>query len=198
MQVFPDMKTQQTWLIRHAETPWSLTRRHTGLTDVPLTENGRTVAKLLRPVLGKRSFALVMTSPLQRARETCELAGLGESARIDPDLVEWNYGDYEGLTLQQIHGQRPGWMLFTDGCPGGENPGQVEARVLRVIAKVRAVHGDVAIFAHGHVLRVFAALWLGLGVADGSRFLLDTATLNILAHYQNIPAVKQWNLPLIS
>jgi broad specificity phosphatase PhoE len=191
------MPTQRVYLIRHGETEWSVSGQHTGTTDIPLTENGRRVARLLQPVLTKETFALVLTSPLQRARQTCELAGLGGRAAIDRDLMEWNYGEYEGLTPQQIHTKRPGWMVFTDGCPGGESPEQVGARVDRVIAGVRAVEGDVALFAHGHVLRALAARWLGLRVADGSRFLLDTATLNIMSYYRDIPAVQRWNAPLV-
>jgi probable phosphoglycerate mutase len=191
------MLSQYVYLIRHGETAWSVSGQHTSITDMPLTENGRSVARLLQPVLSREIFALVLTSPLQRARETCTLAGLGVCAEIDPNLMEWHYGDYEGLTTQQIHAQRPGWLVFTDGCPGGESPEQVGARVDRVIAKVRAVEGHVALFAHGHVLRVLAARWLGLRVADGSRFLLDTATLSIMSHYRDIPAVQRWNAPLV-
>ena len=191
------MPSQQVYLIRHGETEWSLSGQHTGTTDIPLTENGRRVARLLQPVLTKETFTLVLTSPLQRARETCELAGLGESAEIDRDLMEWNYGEYEGLTSQQIHTTRPGWMVFTDGCPGGESPDQVGARVDRVIAKVRAVEGHVALFAHGHILRALAARWLGLQAADGCHFLLDTATLNIMSYYRGIPAVQRWNATLV-
>jgi broad specificity phosphatase PhoE len=191
------MPTQQVYLIRHGETEWSLSTQHTGITDIPLTENGRKVAKLLEPVLAKETFALVLTSPLERARETCELAGLGERAEIDSDLMEWNYGQYEGLTPKQIHAQAPEWMLFNDGCPGGESPEQIGARVDRVIARVRAVEGHVALFAHGHIFRVFAARWLGLPATAGCHFLLDTATLNILSYYRNIPAVKRWNAPLV-
>ena len=154
------------------------------------------MAKLLEPVLAKETFALVLTSPLERARETCELAGLGERAEIDSDLMEWNYGQYEGLTPKQIHAQAPEWMLFNDGCPGGESPEQVGARVDRVIARVRAVEGHVALFAHGHIFRVFAARWLGLPATAGCHFLLDTATLNILGYYRGIPAVKRWNAML--
>ena len=131
------MPIQEVYLIRHGETEWSLNGQHTGITDIPLTENGRKVAKLLAPVLAKEKFALVLTSPLKRARETCELAGLGARAEIDRDLMEWNYGEYEGLTPEEIHAQAPGWMIFTDGCPGGESPEQVGARVDRVIARVR-------------------------------------------------------------
>ena len=191
------MPSKQVYLMRHGETAWSVSGQHTGTTDIPLTENGRRVAKLLQPVLTKETFALVLTSPLQRARETCELAGLGGCAEIDRDLMEWNYGEYEGLTPQQIHAKNPGWMVFTDGCPGGESPEQVEVRIDRVIAKVRAVEGHVALFAHGHVFRAFAARWLGLRAADGGHFLLDTATLNILSDYRGIPAVKRWNAPLV-
>ena len=191
------MPSQHVYLIRHGETDWSVSGHHTSITDMPLTENGRSVARLLQPVLTRETFALVLTSPLQRARETCALAGLGECAEIDPDLMEWNYGEYEGLTPPQIQAQRPGWLVFTDGCPGGESPEQVGARVDRVIAKVRAVEGHVALFAHGHVFRVLAARWLGLRVADGARFLLDTATLNILSYYHDIPAVQRWNAPLV-
>jgi broad specificity phosphatase PhoE len=183
--------------MRHGETAWSVSGQHTGTTDIPLTENGRRVAKLLQPVLTKETFALVLTSPLQRARETCELAGLGGCAEIDRDLMEWNYGEYEGLTPQQIRAKNPGWMIFNDGCPGGESPEQVGARIDRVIAKVRAVEGHVALFAHGHVLRAMAARWLGLRAADGGHFLLDTAALSILSYYQDIPAVRRWNAPLV-
>ena len=191
------MPVQQVYLIRHGETEWSLSGQHTGTTDIPLTENGRRVATLLQPVLARETFTLVLTSPLQRARETCALAGLGERAAIERDLMEWNYGEYEGLTSQQIHTTRPGWMVFTDGCPGGESPDQVGARVDRVIAKVRAVEGHVALFAHGHVLRALAARWLGLRAAAGGHFLLDTATLNIMSSYRGLPAVQRWNAPLV-
>ena len=190
------MPSQQIYLIRHGETEWSLSGQHTGTTDIPLTENGRKVARLLEPVLAKETFALVLTSPLERARQTCELAGLGERAEIDSDLMEWNYGQYEGLTPKQIHAQAPEWMLFNDGCPGGESPEQVGARVDRVIARVRAVEGHVALFAHGHIFRVFAARWLGLPATAGCHFLLDTATLNVLGYYRGIPAVKRWNAML--
>jgi len=190
------MATQQVYLVRHGETEWSLNGQHTGTTDIPLTENGRKVAKLLEPVLVKETFALVLTSPLQRARKTCELAGLGKRAEIDHDLMEWNYGEYEGLTPKQIHAKRPAWMLFKDGCPGGESPEQIGDRVDRVIKRVRAEAGNVALFAHGHVFRVFAARWLGLPAVAGCHFLLDTATLNILGYYRDIPAVKRWNVML--
>ena len=183
-------------LVRHGETEWSLSGQHTGVTDLPLTENGERVAGLLAPVLAREKFALILTSPLQRARRTCELAGLSGDAVIDVDLLEWNYGDYEGLTPKQIQALAPGWMLFNDGCPGGENPEQVGARVDRVIARVRAADGHVALFAHGHVFRVFAARWLGLPPSAGARYLLDTATLSVLSYYRGVPAVKRWNAPL--
>ena len=186
----------EVFLVRHGETEWSLSGQHTGVTDVPLTENGRRAAKRLAPLLARTKFDVVLTSPLQRARETCELAGLGDRAQIDRDLMEWNYGEYEGLTPAQIHRGAPGWLLFTDGCPGGERPDQVAARVDRLIEKVRAVAGRVALFAHGHVFRVFAARWIGLPPSHGCHFLLDTSTLNVLGYYRGIRAVKCWNAPI--
>ena len=192
------MAIQQVYLARHGETEWSLTGQHTGITDIPLTENGRHLAKRLAPVLATERFALVLTSPLERARKTCELAGLGAHAEIDRDLMEWNYGEYEGLTPKQIDAQAPGWMIFTDGCPGGESPAQVSARADRLVARVRSVEGDVALFAHGHVFRVFAARWLGLPATAGCHFLLDTATLSILSYYRNLPAIRRWNAMLVS
>jgi broad specificity phosphatase PhoE len=184
------------YLIRHGETEWSLSGQHTGVSDIPLTENGRALARRLRPLLAEVHFALVLTSPLIRARETCELAGLGDRARIDPDLREWNYGEYEGLTPQQIHARRPGWMIFRDGCPGGETPDEVGARADRVIARVRETSRDVALFAHGHIFRVLVARWIGLPAAGGQHFLLDTATLNVLDRYHDAPALRMWNSPL--
>ena len=191
------MPIQEVYLIRHGETEWSLNGRHTGTTDIPLTENGRRVAKLLAAALAKEKFALVLTSPLKRVRETCELAGFGARAEIDRDLMEWNYGAYEGLTPEEIHAQAPGWMIFTDGCPGGESPAQVSARADRLVARVRSVEGDVALFAHGHIFRVFAARWLGLPATAGCHFLLDTATLSILSYYRNLAAIRRWNAMLV-
>jgi broad specificity phosphatase PhoE len=190
------LQEQKVYLLRHGETEWSLNGRHTGVTDVPLTKNGRMAAQLLRPILAKEIFALVLTSPLERARETCELAGLGERANLERDLMEWNYGEYEGLTTEQIRMTRPGWSVFRDGCPGGESPEQVGARADRVLAKVRAAEGNVALFAHGHILRVVAARWINLSPSYGEHFLLDTATLNILGYYRESPAFKIWNAPL--
>jgi probable phosphoglycerate mutase len=161
-----------------------------------LTDNGRRLAERLRPVLAEEAFRLVLCSPMQRACETCELAGLGAVAVIDPDLAEWNYGEYEGITTKQIHKTAPGWLLFRDGCPGGEKPEQMGARVDRVIARARAADGDVALFAHGHVLRVLVARWIGLPAGAGQHFLLDTGTLCVLAYYRDVPAVKVWNGPL--
>jgi probable phosphoglycerate mutase len=150
--------------IRHGETAWSLSGQHTGSTDIPLTDKGRRLAKKMRPILTRRTFELVLCSPLQRARETCELVGFGDRAVIDSDLLEWNYGEYEGMTPRQIQEIAPGWMIFRDGCPGGESPEQVGERVDRVIARSRSVDGDSALFAHGHVLRVLVARWIGLPV----------------------------------
>ncbi len=187
---------QSVYVIRHGETEWSLNGQHTGITDIPLTENGLERAKLLQPVLAKESFALVLTSPLQRARVTCQLSGLGDKAEVDQNLVEWNYGEYEGVTSKEIHKKVPGWMVFNDGAPGGETPEQVGARADRVITRVRSVNGDVALFAHGHIFRVLVARWLDLPATAGRNFLLDTGTLNILSYYRGFPAVKTWNAPL--
>ena len=191
------MAVQEIGLIRHGETEWSRNGRHTGTSDIPLTENGRRIAAELKPILATKSFELVLPSPLSRARVTCELAGLGAQAAIDPDLTEWNYGAYEGLTPQQIRSQRSDWLIFRDGCPEGETPEQVGARVDRVIARVRAVRGNAALFAHGHVLRVLAARWIGLPASGGSQFLLDTATVCVLSSYHGTPAIKRWNAPLM-
>jgi probable phosphoglycerate mutase len=182
--------------IRHGETAWSLSGQHTGTTDLPLTDNGRRLAERLRPVLARETFALVLTSPLTRARETCTLAGLGDRAVVDPDLAEWNYGDYEGLTTDQIQQKAPGWLIFRDGCPGGEMPDQIGARIDRAITRARAAVGHVALFGHGHALRVLVARWLGLPPGAGQHFLLDTGTLCVLGYYREIPAVKIWNGPL--
>ena len=187
---------QKTYLIRHGETEWSRAGKHTGVTDVVLTEHGRETARLLQPVLAQEKFTLVLSSPLQRARETCELAGLGKVARIEPDLIEWNYGEYEGLTTRQIQSVRPGWSVFHDGCPGGETPEQVGERVDRVIAKIRASGGNVALFAHGHILRVLAARWIKLAPSVGEHLLLDTATICVLGYYYETPALKMWNAPI--
>ena len=187
---------QKVYLLRHGETEWSLNGQYTGVTDIPLTENGRMAARFLQPVLAKENFALVLTSPLQRARETCELAGLGRLAKIEPDLMEWNYGEYEGLTTDEIRMTRAGWSVFRDGCPGGETPDQIGARADRVLSKVRATEEDVALFAHGHILRVLAVRWINLSASYGEHFILDTATINVLGYYRESPAFKIWNAPL--
>jgi broad specificity phosphatase PhoE len=184
-------------LIRHGETEWTLSGQHTGVTDIPLTEHGRAAARDLAPLAANATFTLVLTSPLHRARETCALAGLGGQAEVDPNLLEWNYGEYEGLTPKEIHARAPGWMLFTEGCPGGESPAQVGARVDQVISRIRRVEGDVALFGHGHFFRVFAARWLGLPASAGSHFLLDPGTVSVLSHYRGVPALTGWNAPLM-
>jgi len=183
------------YLARHGETAWSVTGQHTGLTDLPLTERGERNALRLGQRLAGSVFAKVLTSPLQRAVRTCELAGFGAVAEVDPDLVEWNYGDYEGLRTAEIHAVRPGWQLFRDGCPNGESPEDVGARADRVVSRVRAVKGDVLIFSSGHFLRVFAARWLGLEPFAGKLFMLDTASLSALSyeHELSSPAIRFWN-----
>jgi broad specificity phosphatase PhoE len=184
------------FVIRHGETEWSLNGRHTGTADISLTENGCRLAQRLGPALAKNVFSAVLSSPMQRARQTCELAGFGSAAAIDRDLVEWDYGRYEGLTPSQIREVAPDWLIFRDGCPEGETSEQVGARVDRVIARVRAADGDVAIFAHGHVLRVFVARWIGLPPSGGQHFVLGTGALSILGYYRDIPAVRVWNATL--
>jgi probable phosphoglycerate mutase len=183
------------YLARHGETAWSLSGQHTGLTDIPLTENGERNARRLGERLRVRNFARVFTSPLQRARKTCELAGFGAKADVDPDLVEWNYGDYEGKTTPEILKNRPGWQLFRDGCPGGESPSQISDRADRVITHLRAIVGDVLLFSSGHILCVLADRWLGLEVSRGPYFHLSTATLSALSyvHGESEPAVTLWN-----
>jgi broad specificity phosphatase PhoE len=180
-------------LVRHGETEWSRSGRHTGRSDVPLTEAGRRQAELLRPRLEGRPFARVLTSPLRRAADTCALVGLGDVAEPREELVEWDYGQYEGLTTPQIRKSRPGWFLWRDGCPGGESPAEVGARVDGVVEELRNLHGDAALFAHGHVLRVLTARWLGLGPASGSLFALSTATLSVVGYEREAPVVWLWN-----
>lgn len=187
---------QNIYLIRHGETEWSRAGKHTGVTDVPLTDHGRQTARSLQPVLAREEFVIVLSSPLQRALQTCELAGFATIAAVEPDLIEWNYGEYEGLTTKQIQSARPGWSVFHHGCPGGESPQQVAARADRVRAKVRANDGNVALFAHGHILRVFAARWMNQPPSFGEHLLLDTATLSVLGYYYDTPALKTWNAPL--
>jgi probable phosphoglycerate mutase len=174
---------------------WSLSGQHTGLTDLPLTERGERNAVRLGERLKGLTFAIVLTSPLQRAMRTCELAGFGVRAEIDRDLLEWNYGEYEGRRTAEILANRPDWQLFRDGCPGGESPGQVGARADRMVKRVRAVNGDVLIFSSGHFLRVLAARWLGLDAAFGRCFVLSTASVSALGYEHNLsePAIRVWN-----
>ena len=183
------------YLARHGETAWSVTGQHTGVTDLPLTERGERNAVRLGERLAGLVFAKVLTSPLQRATRTCELAGFGDVAQVDRDLVEWNYGDYEGLRTTEIHAKRPDWQLFRDGCPHGESPEQVGARADRVVNRVRALKGNVLIFSSGHFLRVFAARWLGLEPAAGKFFMLNTASLSALSYEREVshPAIQFWN-----
>jgi probable phosphoglycerate mutase len=183
------------YLARHGETAWSLTGQHTGLTDLPLTAHGERNARHLGERLRGIKFAKVFTSPLQRAMRTCELAGFKSSAEIDKDLVEWNYGDYEGQRTAEILKERPGWRLFRDGCPGGESPEQVGVRADRVMNRVRAIQGDVLLFSSGHFLRVLAARWLGLEPAAGRFFTLDTASLSELGYERDLsaPVIRLWN-----
>jgi broad specificity phosphatase PhoE len=181
-------------LARHGDTAWTISGQHTGHTDLPLTERGERNARALGERLRGRKFARVFTSPLQRAVRTCELAGFSGAAETDADLVEWDYGEYEGRRTVEIHAERPGWLLFRDGCPGGEAPNQVGARADRVIARLRAVGGDVLLFSSGHFLRVLTARWLGLDVAAGTYFVLGTASLSALGyeHDRTEPAIRLW------
>jgi broad specificity phosphatase PhoE len=183
------------YLARHGETAWSLSGQHTGRTDLPLTERGERNARALGERLRGLTFAKVVTSPLRRAARTCELAGFGALAEIDPDLVEWDYGQYEGRRSAEIHAERPDWQLFRDGCPGGESPGMIGARADRVVSRMRAVKGDVLLFSSGHFLRVLAARWLGLDAAAGRYLLLSTASLSVLGYEHNPaePAIRLWN-----
>jgi probable phosphoglycerate mutase len=180
-------------LVRHGQTEWSLDGRHTGSSDIPLTEAGRLEAQAAGRRLDGRTFALVLSSPLARALETCRLAGLGEVVQVRDDLREWDYGDYEGLTSVQIREQDPDWYLFTDGCPNGETAEHVGERVDRVIAEARAAGGDVALFGHGHCLRVLGARWLAFAPEEGGRLALSTATIGLLGYEHERPALWLWN-----
>ena len=183
------------YLARHGETAWSLSGQHTGRTDLALTEHGEQQARSLAEALRGLSFAAVLTSPSRRAVRTAELAGFGSLAEIVSDLAEWDYGRYEGRRTVEILGERPGWQLFRDGCPGGESADQVGARADRVIERVRSAHADVVIFSSAHILRVFAARWLGLDAAAGRYFLLGTASLSALGYEHNPaePVIREWN-----
>jgi len=181
------------WLLRHGETPWTVLGRHTGRTDLELTERGRRQAALLGRRLGNRPFALVLSSPLVRAHETCRLAGYGEAAAVEPDLQEWDYGAFEGRSTDQIRGERPGWNIWEAGVTGGETIEEVARRADRVIARASAADGDVALFAHGHLLRILAARWLGLPPSAGGSFALDTTSVSVLGIERERRVMRHWN-----
>lgn len=182
-------------LVRHGETEWSRDGRHTGRTDVPLTGEGRRQATLLAASVAGREFARVLTSPLSRAADTCRLAGLGDGAEPREELLEWDYGDYEGLTTPEIREARPDWYLWRDGCPGGEGPGEVGRRADVLLADLRETGGDAALFAHGHLLRVLAARWIGLAPSAGGLLALATATVSVLGSERDVAVVRRWNMP---
>jgi broad specificity phosphatase PhoE len=181
------------YLARHGETAWTVSHQHTGRTDIPLTERGERNAVRLGERLKGLKFAKVLTSPLQRARRTCDLAGFGPQTEVDADLAEWDYGAYEGRTTAQIREEVPGWIIWTGGVSGGESADQVGARCERVIARCAGVDGDIALFAHGHVLRILAARWLGLPALGGSYLALDVASLSVLGHEHEARVIRNWN-----
>jgi probable phosphoglycerate mutase len=183
----------ELWLARHGETDWSAAKRHTGLTDVPLNDDGRAAARRLAPLLAGQKFDQVLTSELSRARETAALAGFGDRAAVDANLHEWDYGDYDGKTTEEIRETRPGWSVFDDGCPGGETLDEVAARADRVIARVREVTGTTLVFGHGHSLRVLAARWIEQPPVVGARLVLQTATVSVLGWERETPAITRWN-----
>jgi broad specificity phosphatase PhoE len=184
-------------LIRHGETEWSLDGRHTGNSDIPLTEVGRGQAESLRDALRSRRFERVVSSPRQRSLDTCRLAGLGDRVEVMDDLAEWDYGEYDGITTRQIREGRPDWVLWRDGCPGGESPDQVGARADRALTELGGVEGDVAVFSHGHFLRVLAARWVDLETAAGAKLALDVATLSVLGFEHELDRViAAWNAPI--
>jgi broad specificity phosphatase PhoE len=185
-------------LARHGETEWSRDLKHTGRTDLPLTDHGRAEAARLRPGFEGRSFVRVLSSPLERALDTCRLAGLGEEVELTDDLLEWDYGEYEGITTAEIREERPDFYLWRDGCPGGESAADVGARVDRVVTALRSLDGDAVLFSHGHVLRVLTARWLGLGPESGALFKLDTGTLSALGYERKTPVITRWNSPVSS
>ena len=189
--------SRQLWLLRHGATEWALNGRHTGSTDLPLLPEGEAEARALSPVLSQQHFAAVFSSPLQRARRTCELAGLGDQMQICDDIIEWNYGDYEGITTATIRESIPEWTVWSHGCPNGEDPPEVEARCARAISTALAIpeDGDVALFAHGHILRALAGTWLGLGAASGQLLRLGTASVSILGWERETRAIQRWNAP---
>lgn len=186
------------YLIRHGETEWAKSGQHTGRTDIPLTDAGREQAGFLLPIFDDVKFARILSSPLQRALETAKLAGLSSRVELEKDLLEWDYGDYEGLTTKQIRERAPGWSVWTHRCSNGETIEQISQRADRVVAMLRSIEGNVAIFSHGHFLRVLVCRWIGLSAEHGSRFLLGTSTLSILEHENELPVIKTWNGPLIT
>ena len=189
--------SRQLWLLRHGATEWALNGRHTGSTDLPLLPEGEAEARALGPVLSQQQFAAVFSSPLQRAQRTCELAGLGDRMQICDDIIEWNYGDYEGITTATIRETVPDWTVWSHGCPKGENAQQVEVRCANAISTALAVpgEGDVALFAHGHILRALAGTWLGLGATGGQLLKLGTASVSILGWERETRAIQRWNAP---
>jgi broad specificity phosphatase PhoE len=188
--------SRQVVLVRHAETEWSKSGQHTGTTDLPLLEEGRRKAELLRAPLAESKAALVLTSPLRRARDTCEIAGHGDRAVLRPELVEWDYGSYEGLTTEQIRREQPGWDLWRDGAPGGESPRQVQSRLDPLVAELQAGsadEGDVLVFAHGHVLQALALRWVGVEITGGPLFELSTGSISRLGWKRESPVIETWN-----
>ena len=183
-------------LVRHGETEWSRTLRHTGRSEIPLTELGRDEARLLGPILGDWTFSRVLASPLGRAIETCSIAGYADRAETTDALLEWDYGDYEGITTKEIREGRPGWFLWRDGVPGGEGAGDVGARVDPVVEELKRAEGDVVVFAHGHLLRVLTARWLGLEPEAGALFALSTGTLSVLGFERETAVIRRWNAPV--
>jgi broad specificity phosphatase PhoE len=185
---------QEVYILRHGETEWSASGQHTSHTDLPLTETGVEQARAAAPALAGVGFALVLCSPMLRARETCRLCGFGSAAELTDDLREWDYGEYEGLTSAQIRATRPDWDLWRDGCPGGESPAGIGERIDRVLARIAEVDGEVLCVAHGHSLRVLAARWCEMEVAAGARFALATAGVGVLGHEHDTPVLSRWSI----
>lgn len=184
----------EIWLIRHGETEWSLSRQHTGRTDIPLTDHGRAQAQMLAPILAQEHFDRVLTSPMSRAIETCRLAGLGDHAEVERELREWDYGIYEGRTTPEIRESAPGWSVWESPIPEGESIGEIEARARALVQRLAASPGRIALFSHAHFLRVFAGCWIGDSAALGAHLLLDTATISILGFERESRAIRQWNV----
>jgi probable phosphoglycerate mutase len=190
------MASSRVFLVRHGETAWSITGQHTGRTDIALTTHGEEEARALEPRLREIPFALILCSPLQRARKTCELAGIGADAQSEPDLMEWNYGDYEGLRTTEIQRNRSGWNVWRDGCPHGESPADISDRADQLLSRLRSVSGNVALFSHGQFGAALAARWIGLAIGEGQHFALGPASLSILQYedgHRTIPVISLWN-----